>query len=163
MLQTLTDTAAIRTEAAQSAEGIDGAVTDRQLDRSREAAYLFMIETVTETIYEAVRTYAGADPELVKKRDRFKRAECCFALHTLPSILSNQRLTKDGIKKTVEMSNGKYRTDYASQEESKSFGQNWLGLAYRWLSPYLSNEILDENNDQVGVRSNDGGFVMMSI
>lgn len=163
MLQTLTDTAAIRTFAAQSAEGMDGAVTDRQIDRSRELAYLFMIEIVTESIYEAVRSYNGADADLLKKKDRFQRAECCIALHCLPGVLSNQRLTKDGIKRSLEMSNGKYRTDYASQDESRTFGQDWLRLAYSWLSPYLSNEILDEDNEQVGVRTNDGGFVIMGI
>lgn len=161
MPQTLTDAAAIRLEASQDAEGLDGAVTDRQLKAAIAQAYLFMIETVTESVYEAVRTYAGADAVLVKKKDDFRHAEACFALHQLPAILNNRRLTKDGIKKIVE--NGKFTTQFASQEESKAYGQDWLGLAYRWLSPYLSNEMLDENNIQIGVRTNDGGFAMMMI
>lgn len=133
-----------------------GAVTDDQLTVAISDATLKMKEIVGEDIYEEV----ADGPDDARKAD-FKKAEENFAIAELIPMLSGAQLAKTGLLRRKEM--GKSVTEFASAEEVKKIRSGWEAKAYRWLASHLATDIKDEDDNGIGVVTQDRKLRIVAI
>lgn len=151
----------------QSVGSLDPADSGSASVSQLNAALLFgqrrMLDFVTESDYQTARDYtSGATAEQLTKQERYKLAEACLALASLPKVLSSSQLAKTGLTNEIEL--GKTVTRFSSQEEGQKITEKWEREALGFLAPYLSSEKLNaDTGDVEAVTSKSGKFFFGAI
>lgn len=157
----------IATPATVQAEGSllsgsdPGAPTTEQLTAAINAAYKSMLRQFTLAEYNEATTYAGADADLLLKKECFLHAESSFAIAELTSLLNNQQLVETGFVRQKRI--GESTIEFATPEERATVRGVWERKAYAWLASYLTTEILDAEAEQIGFKTKDRKFTLAAF